>query len=175
MKMYRTEEKTTLWASGHQNKPFICSNCMRLDCIWGEPTPDHFSLVFCGHDCGSATSERIYTQIHTRHFVFICSVKSAKQLCSASYIKITLTALFAHSTQHSVLIQIYLWLFSRPGTRSPEGSMGEGSRLRQEAKDWLESSLDTVTQTHTHTHTHTHTNTHEVIYKAILFITIFRF
>lgn len=46
---------------------------------------------------------------------------------------------YIHSKVHS-----YLWLFSFPGMRSPDGSMGEGSRLRQEAKDWLESSLDTV-------------------------------
>ena len=48
----------------------------------------------------------------------------------------------------------HLWLVSLaeslPGTLSPDVSMGDGRRFRQEVRDWLESSLDT---THTHTHT----------------------
>lgn len=74
--------------------------------------------------------------------LFIFFVVLAKQLIS-----------LVHSCTNmniNIHVRIYLWLWSFPGMRSPVWSMGEGSRLRQEVNDWLESSLETV---HTHRYT----------------------
>lgn len=55
---------------------------------------------------------------------------------------------------NNLKVQPYLWVVSLPKIRSPDGSMGDGRRLRQEARDWLESSLDTA-----HRAKHTSQNT----------------
>lgn len=95
-----------------------CSNCM----LRSASTRQCSSII-------SSPYTREYKQIDTQSHVPICFVRVQDNSDSA-YINTN--------------VHVYLWLVSFPRMRSPDGSMGEGSRLRQEARDWLESSLDTV-------------------------------
>lgn len=84
-------------------------------------------------------------------FIFVTHFNGQPATHSSFAFLNTTRGAFKSSPCIHLKVQCYLWLVSFPGTRSPDGSIGEGSRFRQEARDWLESSLDTIHRTKQHT------------------------
>lgn len=112
---------------------------VELSCIDQRQTLAHFCSTFSIHHIGPImSSTQRYTHIYTHLFAYSHFFLSFSFLIHAVYNMQYINKNF----------NIYLWFVSLPRMQSPDWSIGEGSRLRQEARDWLESSLDTV---HTHT------------------------
>lgn len=108
---------------------------------WKKCAPYCLSLCIKAFFCGIS-----------EHLFCICKILMDNQLLRAVlHFLNTTRGAFKSSPYIHLKVQCYLWLVSFPGMRSPDGSMGEGSRFRQEARDWLESSLDTIHSIKQHT------------------------